>query len=479
MSQFTRRGFVQTALAASAALTVPAMRVRGANDAIRMGFIGVGGRGAHSVNWFNKVPGVRIATLCDADSKVVAGVAKRYPDAKTEIDLRKVIEDKDIDAVCISTGNHWHALAAIWACQAGKDVYVEKPVSHNLWEGRKIVEAARKYKRIVQGGTQQRSDPLQDEVRKFVHGGELGKIQYIRGNRFGIRGTIGKRDTPLTPPPEVNYDLWLGPAADEKLFREKFHYDWHWDWNTGNGEMGNWGVHILDDIRNVGLSDKCALPKRVMAAGGRILWDDAGQTPNVHIVYFDTGTIPVFFELSNVPASSAAKTQSPHYKGIRSGYVVQCEGGYYAGGRGGGQAFDNDGKVIKKFKGDGGESHARNFIEAIRSRKVESLKGEIEEIHYSSAWCHLANIGFLAGKAYDPAAVRSNVTTAGWENVVEMFEKSIIDNGLSLEGGKLISGPMLEIDPARETFIGSSATPANLALLTRTYRKGYEVPQQV
>ena len=241
----TRRSFITTA-----GLALPAIastRAAGSNEAVRVGFIGLGGRGTGSVKWFSGIENVDIAYFCDPDENRVAAAQKKFPNAKGTGDLRKLIEDKDIDA-----------LAAIWAIQAGKDVYVEKPVSHNIWEGRKIVEAARKYKRIVQGGTQQRSDKLQGRVKDFLDTGELGKIKYVRCNRYGQRASIGKRKTPLQPPMTLDYDLWLGPAEDQEIFRDKFHYDWHWDWNCGNGELGNWGPHILDDLRNVGEINRMA-----------------------------------------------------------------------------------------------------------------------------------------------------------------------------------------------------------------------------
>ncbi|MGY8690068.1 MAG: Gfo/Idh/MocA family protein, partial [Verrucomicrobiales bacterium] len=306
--------------------------VLGANEKIRLGMIGLGGRGMGSAKWFGGIPGVEIAYLCDADSKAVDRAKKSYPNAKTTQDLRNVIEDKDIDAVVVSTCNHWHVLASVWACQAGKDVYVEKPISHNIWEGRKLVEAARKYDRIVQGGTQQRSDELQSEIKAYLDSGELGKMKYVRCNRYGMRDSIGKRQTPLTPPPTVDYNLWLGPAQDLPIYREKFHYDWHWDWNLGSGELGNWGPHIIDDLRNVVFRDKIAYPKRVLAGGGRFGWDDAGNTPNTHFIYMDTGDVPVIMDVHNLPRAKGVKG-GDIYKRRRTGsfLVIECENGYYAG----------------------------------------------------------------------------------------------------------------------------------------------------
>jgi len=267
-----------------------------------------------------------------------------------------------------------------------------------------------------------------------------------------------------------------GPARDKPIMRKQLHYDWHWDWNTGNGEMGNWGVHILDDVRNVALLDKCTLPKRIVAAGGRVAWDDAGESPNVHSVYFDTGIIPVVFDLTNLPVASG-KRGSPHYKGVRSGYVIHCEGGYYAGGRGGGWAYDKDGKKLKQFKGNGGPGHPANFVKAIRSRKPEDLNAEIEEIHYSSAWCSLANVAFRAGSGYSADKAKSLAKDVpGWSEMIDGLDAHLAANGVKSDDPGMKLSPMLEIDVAKEQFTGPTATPQTQALLTREFRKGFAVP---
>jgi len=475
MFRISRRQFVQGAAAAGAAMALPVRNVLGANNTVRLGFIGLGGRGSGWVGGFSKMPGCQVAWLCDPDSKRLGAVHKKHPDAKASDDLRRVLEDKDVDAVVISTCNHWHALAAVWACQAGKDVYVEKPVSQTVVEGRRIVEAARKHSRIVQGGAQQRSDPVQAKIREFIKSGKLGKVQWIRGMRYGYRPSIGKLSEPRKPPAEVNYDLWLGPAQDEPMYRKEFHYDWHWVWNTGSGEMGNWGVHVLDDIRNM-LFDECTLPKRILAAGGRVGLDDAGETPNMHTVYFDTGTVPVIFDLAGLYSKPDKKTE-PAYKGVRSGFVIQFEDGYYAGARGGGKAYDKSGQTIQQFKGDAGEAHARNFIDAVRKRDPKILNGEIEQVHYSSSWCHLANIAFRLGSEYKKdAALEIAKDFKPWQELLDGFHANLQANKIDPEKAGLKVSSILEIDPAKETFTGPSATPKALALLTRQYRKGYELP---
>ena len=475
----SRRTFLHRAALATTALS--ASRVLGANETVRVAAIGLGGQGMGNAKRMAKVPGVEIAYLCDADTAQLDKAKVAFPNAKTTQDLRHVMEDKSIDAVIVSTGNHWHVLASIWACQAGKDVYVEKPISHNIWEGRQLVAAARKYNRIVQGGTQQRSDPFHDELKAYLDGGTLGAMKYVRCNHYGMRATIGKRQTPITPPTSVDYNLWLGPAQDVPILRERFHYDWHWNWNTGNGELGNWGPHILDDLRNVVFRDKISLPKRVLAGGGRLGWDDAGETPNTHFLYYDTGVVPVIMDVHNLPRQKGMKAPDVYRRRRSSAFlIIECEGGYYAGGRGGGSAHDPEGKVIQKFKGDGGATHAANFIAAVRSRKSSDLKAEIEQIHFSSAWCHLGNISWRLGQTADLDEAKARLKDfQPWQEVIEDLPAHLTANEVTLKPGDLRVGPILEIDAEKETFIGSSATPEALALLKREYREGFVVPETV
>jgi predicted dehydrogenase len=478
MPQTSRRTFLLGAAAGTAALALPGRRVLGANDTINLGFIGVGDRGALSARWFSELPGVRVAAVCDPDEQHMAACQAQFPRARKIKDLRRLVEDKNIDAVVISTCNHWHALAAIWACQAGKDVYVEKPLAQTVWEGRKVVEAARKYGRIVQGGTQQRSDPVQPRLRELIRSGTLGRVLWIRGNRYGLRQGIGKREAPLAPPASVDYDLWLGPAQDLPIHRNEFHYDWHWSWNTGSGELGNWGVHVLDDIRSM-LFDECTLPRRVLAGGARLAWSDAGETPNVHFVYFDTGSVPVIFALSNLPSKTGVRAE-PHYRGIRSGFVIQFENGYYAGGRGGGWSYSKDGKRLEQFDGDGGGAHASNFIEALRKRDPMVLNAPVEQTHYSSAWAHLANIAYRVGRGYERARALEIAADFGpWAETLDALRAHVEANGGDLAMSDFRLSSILEIDPAKETFTGPSATAQALALLTREYREPFVVPAVV
>ncbi len=478
MKDLSRRRFLVTGLSAGVMLSLPARKLwaANANDSINLGFVSCGGRAGQLAKQFSQVEGVNIAGLCDPDARRIEIMKHDYPKAQTWIDLRDLISSDSIDAVVVATCNHWHCLAAIWAMEAGKDVYVEKPLSHSQWEGEQAVAAARQYNRICQVGTQQRSDPMQAQIKKFLHEEKaLGEITAARVNRFGIRDTIGKRDTPLTIEKDVAYDMWLGPAQDKPIFRNNLHYDWHWDWNTGSGEMGNWGVHVLDDLRNNVFQDKVKLPQRIFGGGGRLVWGDAGETPNVHFVYFDTGSIPVVIGLTNLPAAPGLKDSPPH-PGPGSGYVAYCEGGRMEGQRGHAVAFDKDGKEIKKFSGDNGDvAHQQNFIDAVRSRDASLLNAEIEVGHHSTGWCNLANIAFRAGGrlSYDQAR---EVGVEQWQTLLAEMDAHVKAYDMNLSNDQIRLSPMLNLDVEQERFVGEMAGAAN-PYLKREYREGYEVPE--
>jgi hypothetical protein len=485
MSQLTRRQVLASGIAAglTTSLAGRTLRAANANDEINLGFISCGGRAGQLMGYFNEVPGVNIAGLCDPDKKRLGLAKQRFPKAETWTDLRELIASKSIDAVVIATCNHWHCLAAIWAMEAGKDVYVEKPLSHSQWEGMQTVAAARKYDRICQLGTQQRSDPMQAEIKKFLHEEKaLGEIQAARVNRYGVRPSIGKRDTPLEIEKDVAYDLWLGPAQDQPIYREKLHYDWHWDWNTGSGEMGNWGVHVLDDCRNNIFQDSVALPKQVLGGGGRVALNDTGQTPNIHFAYFDTGSIPVVIGLSNLPGepnspkSKKGKRKSPEHPGPNSGYMAFCEGGRFEGQRGGGAAFDNDGKQIRTFKGTGGNGlHQANFIDAVRQHDRSILNSEVAQGNDSTGWCNLANVAYQAGSEFS----RNQANEVGlkqWTSLIEEMDKHLNANNITMESDAIRLSPLMTLDEKTQRFVGDGADAGN-KFLKRQYRKGYQVPE--
>jgi predicted dehydrogenase len=477
MSRLDRRRFLSISVAAGWTTSIAAQSLwaASANDEIRLGFVSCGGRAGELMGQFSKVEGIQVAGLCDVDEKRLGLARQRFPKAQTWTDLRDLIAADNIDAVVIATCNHWHCLAAIWAMQAGKDVYVEKPLSHSQWEGRQTVAAARKYNRICQVGTQQRSDPMQAEIKQFLHEQKaLGEMIAGRVNRYGIRPPIGKRDTPLPIEKDIAYDLWLGPAQDEPIFRDKLHYDWHWDWNTGSGEMGNWGVHVLDDFRNIALRDSVALPRRIMGGGGRVALNDAGQTPNVHFACFDTGSIPVVIGLSNLPAEAGSKS-SPTHPGPGSGYIIQFEGGRYEGQRGRGRALDASGKVIREFRGDNGDvRHQANFIEAVRKQDRSILNAEVAVGNDSTGWCNLANVAFRAGGEFSRQTA-AQVSLEPWRVLIGEMDQHLQAHSIALESEAIRLSPMLELDSKSEQFVGEHAETAN-RFLRRDYRKGYEVP---
>ena len=478
MPTLPRRTFLRNSILAASTVAIGQRGFAAPSEKINAAIIGCGGRGKILARRAAKIPGLNISWLVDPDITRVEGLKEIAPNAKTAQDLRKALDDKELNVVIIATGNYWHCLAGIWACQAGKDVYVEKPLGHNLVEQRRLIEIAAKTGRIVQVGTQQRSDVCQDEIRNFLHEEKgLGEILYIHANRYGVREPVPMlRGAPLNIPKEVDYDVWCGPAKKEQLHRNGLHYDWHWDFNTGNGEMGNWGVHILDDVRNVGLADKVGLPKRILAGGGRLVWKDAAETPNVHFAYYDTGSTPVLFDLTNLPLKPGSKA-APAYQNIRSGYTVHCEGGRYSGGRGGGAAYDKDGKRIKKFSGNGGAGHMENFIAAVRSRKVDTLKAPVLQGHFSSGWCELANVAYKTGAAYSKdAALEINKGMKAWGDLLDAANARLEAHGITLDDPAVKLSPVLEMDTKTEKFTGALADKANVHL-GREYRKGFELPK--
>ncbi|MFK7736729.1 MAG: Gfo/Idh/MocA family protein [Pirellulaceae bacterium] len=476
-----RRSVLKAAAAVGAVWTFPNTPLRAmANDEIRLGFAACGSRAGQHMNVFKSMQGVQVAALCDPDGKQVAGKAKIFPKAKKYSDTRELVDDKEIDAVVVATCNHWHCLASIWAMEAGKDVYVEKPLSHSEWEGAQTVAAAKKFKRICQVGTQQRSDPMQAEIKKFLHEEKgLGKILSCRVNRFGVRQPIGKRDTPLQIEDNVAYDIWLGPAEEKPIFREKLQYDWHWDFNTGSGEMGNWGVHVLDDARNNIFQDKIGLPSRVMGAGGRVAWGDAGDTPNVHFVYFDTGEIPTVIGLTNLTAGPGQR-KSPKHPGPGSGYIAYCEGGRFEGQRGRAVAYDNDGQVIREFKGNSGNRlHQQNFIDCCRSRDASALNTPVEMGNLSTGWCNLANVAFQAGSKY--SAAEAGVLAKEipeWGALHDEMLAHLKTHAVDPTGGEVQLSGMLEYDTQANEFVGEGSEKAN-SFLKRKYRAPYIVPEIV
>jgi predicted dehydrogenase len=378
--------------------------------------------------------------------------------------------------VILSVPDHWHALMTVWACQAGKHVYVEKPATYSIWEGRQMVEAARKYNRVVGVGSQERSDVGLLAFAAHLKEGHLGKVRSARAISYGLRESIGKVNGPQPIPATCDYNLFQGPASLMPLKRQNLHYDWHWSWDTGTGEIGNLGGHVLDDCRwIIGLKD---LPRRVVSLGGRFGYDDDGETPNTQVAFYDYEEIPVIYEVRGLPAKRGANWED-QYRGVRFGLIVQCENGYFAGGRGGGWTYDNSHKRLKQFPGDGGGTHHVNFIEAVRSGKPAALRAEMREGHLSAALCHMANISYRLGRRQTVAETRACL--AGNELQQETLERLLTHleaNGIDLAKTPMTVGPTLSWSNQAEKFDGEYADWANM-LLSRNYREPFVVPERV
>lgn len=433
MDEQSRRSFLKTSGATAAAVGIGLAGISSsyaANEKVRAGVVGIRGRGRSHINGLNRLPGVEVVALCDVDENEtrkrvdeLAKASKSTP--RTYVDQRKMLEDKDLDVVSIATPNHWHSLGAIWAMQAGKDVYVEKPCSHNIYEGRKLVQAAASTKRVCQHGTQIRSHAGLQEAMQLLRDGVIGEVYMAKGLCYKWRNTIGK--TPETPPPAgVHYDVWLGPASERAYSRNRFHYNWHWHWDYGNGDIGNQGVHQMD-VARWGLD--VGYPAKVQSMGGHYMFDDDQETPNTQVTTFEYPDEKkmLVFEVrhwvtnnENVGATGGNAVGDIFY-GSEGIMVIPSYDSY---------------KVFLGRKhelgpeGKAGGNHFGNFIDAVRAGDPSMVSAPIEEGHISSALCHLANAAYRVGRT-------------------------------------------LTFDPATEKCVGD--TEAN-ALLTRNYRAPYTIP---
>ena len=432
-----RRDFLKTtgkAMTVGTAALALGGRILGANDRVRVAICGVRGRGNDHIRGFSRVPGAEIAALCDVDENILNGRLEEIqktgrPKPKGYFDIRELLKDKDIDAISIATPNHWHSLMAIWACQAGKDVYVEKPCSHDWFEGKQLVAAVKKYNRICQHGSQARSNPGMVEAIHHVQDGTIGDVYLARAICYKWRNTIGHA-SPEPVPPGVHYDLWTGPAPMKPFTRNRFHYNWHWIWDTGNGEAGNQAIHEID-IARWGLGVR--FPVMVSAMGAHVMFDDDQETPNVlnATYYFEAENgkrkvmeLAIRHWITNHEAeigSGAYKSSAVPAAGLNPGAGKQVVGAVDAktntignifyGSKGylaieGYDAYKtwltNQAEPGPSGKGDG--DHFANFIECIRSRRPEDIHSPIEEGHISTTLVHLANASYRLGRVlrYDP-----------------------------------------------------------------------------
>ncbi len=470
-SGISRRRFTATTtLTAAAVVAGGARRVLGANDRVVVAIVGIRGQGNALKQGFAKLPGVEIKTLCDVDQNLFASRAKDPSLADRpgfrpgyEKDMRRVFEDKDVDAVVIATPNHWHALATIWALQAGKHVYVEKPAAHTLWEGRKMVEAAQRYRKVVQVGTMNRSRPGVRQAIEFLRTGGIGKVYMARGLCFKPRPGIGSYpDGPIMdgrahrltvvvadPVPDgvwdaaylakVDYDLWLGPAPRRPFNRNRFHYNWHWHWDYGHGDTGNQGPHQLDIARwGLGQNEH---PLRVSATGGYFGPPSSQETPDTHSSFFEyrDGTILEFATRGELTNDEGTRRIGNLFYGSNGWLWIDGDGGRwqsYLGPKnepGPGSTETSSASSDPLVQTSEELLHYRNFVDSVRGNDPKLLTSGIEEGHLSASLAHLANVSYLVRR-------------------------------------------QLAFDAVMETVVGDAE--AN-ALLTRSYRAPFSVPEQV
>jgi predicted dehydrogenase len=475
-----RRDFLSaTAAVAGLAMTgVHSFGAAGKRAAdIRVAVIGIHGRGREHLRSLGK----NATVLCDVDTDVLDKIGQEHQErngvkAVKYADFREMLEKADIDAVSIATPNHTHCQIAIAAIEAGKDVYCEKPISHDVWEGRQLVAAARKHNRIVQCGTQSRSSQSLKDAIAWVNSGALGKIEYALGTCYKPRPPIGKLDQPLEIAKSIDYDLWCGPREKRELYRPQLHYDWHWDFNTGNGDMGNQGIHQMDIARWF-LGEE-GLSPRVISIGGRLGYDDAGDTPNTQVCYFDYAKAPLIFETRGLPRSKEGQkhwgSSMDNFRGTGVGVIVQCEKGHvlvpsYTEAI----AYDLKGQEVKHWQG--GADHHANWLKAIEANDRSVLNADIQEGHVSSSLCHVGGASHQCGVKVATADIAKSI--AGMPLLSASYDRMLGHlraNEVDVDGEPVLTqGPWLDIDTQTERFTNNGDAENYFKC---PMRAGHEVP---
>ncbi len=477
VKNLSRRNFLRASACATAAAALSGPRLlaqeRPGSD-LRLAVIGLNGRGGSHLEGFWD----QVVAVCDVDQTILDRCQRQMANADSPkrveaiSDFRRLLDRDDIDAVTIATPNHLHSWIGILAAQAGKDVYVEKPVSQTVWEGRQLVNAARRYGRVIQCGTQSRSSRALQEAQKYAQSGELGRPQYAVATCYKPRPSIGKLDQPLKIPESIDYDLWCGPAAKVDLYRPHLHYDWHWDFNTGNGDLGNQGIHQMDIARwMLGIQ---GFPRRVVSYGGRLGYEDAGNTPNTLVVHLDYDPAPILFEVRGLPSKSGSE-EMDEYRGSRVGVVVQFEKGHLLiPSYGDAVAYDTQGQEIKSWHEGNDQLHFDNFLAAVRARDAGLLNAEVLEGHLSSALCHLGNTSYRMGQAVGAPELVASVQ--GNDLLADSVDRMLTHgeaNGLPRDSVRVVQGAELTMEPGQERFRDETAN----AMLHRIDRSDYRVPE--
>lgn len=487
MSKTSRRQFLKHSLAAGTAVTVcgsnfssqaiaaSSGKVIGANNRLRIAVVGVHGRGQNHISGYLQQDNVEIAYLVDPDKAILEdrmnSLAKKTEGkskCKGITDIRQALDDKNLDAISIASPNHWHTLMTIWGAQAGKHVYVEKPMSHDIREGRIAVAAQKKYGVVVQHGTQRRSDPKKAGLHELIRGGKFGRLKISYGYCCKPRKGIGFK-TPCVAPNSLDWNLWRGPAIIDQYHANYVHYNWHWFWESGNGDMNNQGTHQLD-MAKWALDEELTHPVRVMALGGRFLWDDQGETPNTMFAMaeYPNGQY-VYFNVRNVNYSGYSRQVENEYYFEDGGKIVKEK--YYPKGSKDGQEIDiPDGDVTP------GGCYG-SFIAACRAGDPKMANGNVVDAHTGCVLGHLMNNSYRLGKGV-PFGETADCLGDN-KDAVEHFTKlhKIMRDGVGLEEHDFsyTVGPWLTFDPKTERNTGDYADQAN-ALLKNANRTGFEVP---
>jgi predicted dehydrogenase len=467
MSRMHRRTFLKSALGTmgAAAITISGTRasgkVIGANERLRIAVCGVNGQGRSHLRGYQEMENVEVAWVVDPDRRLL----KDAPNTTT--DIRRALDDKNLDAISVASPNHWHSLMVIWAAQAGKHCYVEKPASHDIYEGRVALEAWKKYGVVVQHGTQQRSSQGRANMIKAIQSGKYGKLAVSHGFCCKPRNGIGHRE-PSAPPDWLDWNLWCGPAVIDRYHGNYAHYNWHWFWETGNGDLNNQGTHELD-VAFWALEPGQTAPIRAMAIGGRFAWNDQGETPNTMfaIAEYPNGQ-KVFFNVRNV-----------NY----DGYPREVKNDFY---------FEDGGKILgntyisptgqkQSVQGEPVEitpgGRLGSFIRACRAGKPEMSNCDMEVAHYSCLLGHVMNNSYRIGKKvpFNKKAGRFGDDKLAYEEFAKIHEIMRDGVGVPEDGAEYIVGPWLSFDPKTERFIGEHADEANRLL--RDPRTGqFDIP---
>jgi len=479
MSQVTRRRFLQSSSAVGASLLMPGTRasanVLGANDRLRIAVCGLNGRGRSHIAGWSGQKNVEIAYVIDPDENVLNRTLKSLESKSTGPfnckglkDLRHALEDKNLDAISVATPNHWHSLMTIWGAQAGKHVYVEKPMSHDIAEGRIVVEAQKKYGVVIQHGTQKRSSASIAGLHEAIHAGKFGKLKISYGYCCKPRGTIGHKAV-SKPPTNLDWNLWRGPAQIDEFHSNYVHYNWHWFWKTGNGDLNNQGTHELD-VSRWALDPELTHPVRAMAIGGRFQWNDQGETPNtmMGIAEYPNGQY-AFFNVRNVNYTGYERQVENEYYFEDGGKIIRNQ--YYAKGS----------KVGEKISVPAGNvtpgGNWGSFIAACRAGDPNMANGTAKEAHYGCVLGHLMNNSYRLGTKvpFNAKAGKFGDNSDAYEHFMKLH--SVMSGGVGIpeEGSEYVVGPWLTFDPETEKHTGDFASEAN-ALLKDGNNRGFEVP---